>query len=272
MKLSNLSQSLFITLYYKALEFSHKKAILKDEKAFNLVKIIDYDFSKIKDVKLSRVATCIRSAYFDKKCKEFINKNDNCLILILAAGLDARYDRLNASLMKNAYFVECDLGEVIELKKQYFTPNFNQEFISADVLDDDFLNKIDFKNKKILVIIEGLFMYFSNEQIKKVMANLSKLQEFELLCDFVGSRFFKKIKNNVIKKMNISYLGKINSPKDFFTLCNNYECTKIEAKNFMSEHILRWGFVGILNLFFTKKFSFKFAFMLHSKLKHKVNS
>lgn len=272
MKLSNLSQSLFITLYYKALEYSHKKAIIKDQKAFNLTKLIAYDFSKIKDIKLSRVATCIRSVYFDKKCKEFINKNDNCLILILATGLDARYDRLNANLMKNAYFVECDLYEVIELKKQYFTQNFNQEFISADVLNDDFLDKIDFKNKKILVIIEGLFMYFNNEQIQKVMNNLSKLHEFELLCDFVGARFFKQIKNNLKNKMNISYLGKINNPKDFFSLCNNYEYVEIESKNFMSEHILRWGFVGILNLFFTKNFSFKFAFMLHAKLKNKVNS
>lgn len=91
-----VSETLLINLYFRSLENLVKKPILKDEFSGEIIKHLDYDFSKFDKSKLSRVGTVIRAKFFDDEILKIANENKNCDLVIIqvGAGLDTRPLRL----------------------------------------------------------------------------------------------------------------------------------------------------------------------------------
>ena len=65
-QLSSVPETMLIPLWARAWETENKGGLINDEIAKNIIKQIDYDFSKFKNGKLSQVGCFIRGSLIDK--------------------------------------------------------------------------------------------------------------------------------------------------------------------------------------------------------------
>ena len=93
-KLANVPETMLITLWAKATETGRTDALIKDEKAVEMMGKIDYDFSKLKKASFSQSGCCVRAGLIDMEAKAFLKDNPDAVVIQLGAGIDARYERL----------------------------------------------------------------------------------------------------------------------------------------------------------------------------------
>ena len=60
-RLTEVPETMLITLWAKAMETSRRDALLRDEKAVEILRQIDYDFTKFKNAKFSQTGYYARS-------------------------------------------------------------------------------------------------------------------------------------------------------------------------------------------------------------------
>lgn len=116
-----------------------------------------------------------------------ISNIDNAFIVEIASGLSPR--SLEFSNKRNIIYLETELKRLIELKRQILTEIINQKnldvnnlfFLDINPLEKKDMDKIGKiysekgKGKKLVIIHEGLLMYFDKEEKNKFRNNLSYL-------------------------------------------------------------------------------------------------
>src|SRR5262245_35962973 len=127
--LTEEKETLFITLYAKALDSRSKHSILHDTTADNLLNTIDYDFTKHKNF-FNDNMTVVRAKQYDDWIAEFIEANTYATILHLGCGLDTRIFRLNPS--GDIAWFDVDYPEVIKLRRTFFPERKDYQMIESD--------------------------------------------------------------------------------------------------------------------------------------------
>jgi len=84
LKIQNaVSETLLIPLYMKYLDAQQSRPILNDPAALRLVPQIDYDFTRFRSARNSRVGTALRARYFDQVAADFIRRHPEGIVAIL---------------------------------------------------------------------------------------------------------------------------------------------------------------------------------------------
>ena len=65
-KLTDVPETMLITLWAKAEETKRADALLHDEKAVEIIDKIEYDFSKFSKAKFSQAGCCVRAGLMQK--------------------------------------------------------------------------------------------------------------------------------------------------------------------------------------------------------------
>lgn len=167
--LESVSETLLVPLWARATETKHSNPIIKDEKAIEMMEEIDYDFSKFDDEWLNQVVIAIRTEILDNATKAFIDKYPNAIIINLGCGLDTRFFRLNNGKI---CWYDLDLPEAIDIRKQFFEQTDRYKMIAKSVFDYSWVNEIIRINEPVLIIAEGLLMYFTELEVKGLMNKL----------------------------------------------------------------------------------------------------
>ena len=183
--LGKIPETMLITLWAKAEECNYKQPFLVDEKAQEMISQIDYDFSKFKKSKFSQAGVCLRASLIDKEVQAFISDHPDAVVIQLGAGLDARYERIGCPNVTHWY--ELDLPEVIELRKKFFQESERRTFLSLSLFDSQWITLIKAPQKPILIIVEGVLMYFERKDIKAFFETLChELNEAVFLFDMLA--------------------------------------------------------------------------------------
>lgn len=171
----NIADTLFITVYMRALDAQQKNPVLGDSRSLELMNMIDYPFEKYSGIKtMSRLGTCVRLKYIDNELEKFISTHKNTIVVNIGCGLDDRYNRIkNAS---EAVFYELDIPESIQLRQQLIPVRKNQSLISGSAFEIDWLDKLKEKHSDnhFIFIAEGVFMYFPEEMVRNLLTAISK--------------------------------------------------------------------------------------------------
>lgn len=80
-KLWDIPETMLVSLWCRATESQSKNPILLDKSAEKCIKMIDYDFSKLWNPKMSIVGCAIRAKLLNQEAKEFIQKKILMLLL-----------------------------------------------------------------------------------------------------------------------------------------------------------------------------------------------
>ncbi len=192
--LSGIPETLLIPLAIRASESEKREAIVRDFKAREIVSQIDYDFDKFKSAKLSHLGVCIRTMLLDNALLKFVNEHDDCLVINLGAGLDTRRERLH---LDKTIWYDLDVPEAIELRRNFFQASENYNLIPKSMFDFSWFDEIQDEGRPVMIIAEGLFMYFEEDRLKPLMRKLTeRFSKANMLLEVMGPLIVGKSKHH----------------------------------------------------------------------------
>ncbi len=174
LNLSGVAETLLITLYVRAMESQRPDALIKDEKALALVAQMDYDFSRIKQIRMDeddKVALILRNREFDRYARDFLARHPQAVVVHIGCGLDSRFERLDNGLVE---WYDLDLPDVIELRRKLIgSDRARYHLLGCSVFDSAWLEAVSLhRQRPFLFMAEGVFMYFKGEQVKSLVLTL----------------------------------------------------------------------------------------------------
>lgn len=208
---SSVSETLFIPLAVRAMETQKSNPVVVDKKAVEIIAQIKKDDVIVDGGEISTHGILARTKVIDDEIKKILLVKPNTVIINLGAGLDTRICRIDNGQLS---CFELDLRDVISLRKQFFAENERIHFILKSVLDDSWISELGQINRENVVIIaEGLLMYFSEQDVRKIFHLLAAhLRGAHMYFDIVHSYF-------VGKGISSTFLWGLDKAKEIEKLC-----------------------------------------------------
>jgi O-methyltransferase involved in polyketide biosynthesis len=181
--LDGVSETLLITLYTRALESQRPDALIRDEKAVEIVKKMNIDFSRLKLHGHDEVGVILRMRHFDRKAREFLARNPEAVVVHFGCGLDTRFERVNNGKVQ---WFDLDLPEVIKLRRELIGGEEGRyHLLGASAFEDAWLDAVKpYERRAFLFMAEGVFPYFEEAQVKALFLKLRHhFPGAELVCD-----------------------------------------------------------------------------------------
>lgn len=181
--LKDVSETLLITLYARAVESQRPDALMKDDKAAEIVKQLDCDFSHLKLHGHDEIAVILRMREFDRHARHFLDHNPMGGVVHIGCGLDTRFERVDNGRVE---WYDLDLPEVIELRRKLIGGEGERyRLLSGSVLESTWLEALSAQRQRpILFLAEGVFPYFETMQVKSLVLTLrDNFPGAELVCD-----------------------------------------------------------------------------------------
>lgn len=119
---------------------------------------------------------------------------------------------------------DVDFENVIDIRKDYFETTDKYEMIGSSVTESKWLDEIK-KSKNILIVMEGLTMYLSQEEMNNLIKEINnRFGDAYLIFDAYTKKGVKgsKIKNPV-NQMNAQIKYGIDNYQEFLELNDNLE-------------------------------------------------
>lgn len=164
--LDAVPETMLIPLYFKAKE-TNENGIIKDNVAVEILNQINYDFSKMNNDWIGQISVCVNTYLIDKVVNNLLKQDTKWVIVNLGSGLDTRSERFS-----DCKWYHLDLPQSIAIRKKVFDEN-NETCIAKSILESTWVNEIQEK-ENIIFIAEGLFMYFTEEEVKSILKNIRK--------------------------------------------------------------------------------------------------
>ena len=162
--LSGVPETMLQTVYARAKESKGRGAI-RDPKAVALVDRLDYDFSLADKDTVMRSGVIARTSVLDRLVEAWLAQHHGALVVNIACGLDIRCDRVRGY----AHWYNLDLPETIAVRQKLLPEEGTISQIAMSAMDD-WGAEISEKGAPVLVIIEGLTMYLSETDVRRIFA------------------------------------------------------------------------------------------------------
>lgn len=246
-KLAGVAETLLIPLWARAWETTKPgEHLVEDPMAVELVRKIDYDFDKFQNAKLSQIGTAVRSEIFDRETKRFIKQFPGALCINLCCGLDTRFYRVDNGEID---WYDLDLPEVMALRSKLLPQESSRiHNIAQSVLNSDWPAAVQSKGRAVLIIMEGASMYFSENEMRQLLAILAQhfpgaVLFMEIMTPFLIRR--QKYHDSVMKTTARFHWG-VNDGRKIEALHPQFHFQ--EQWTLYEHHRFRWGIMGALSL------------------------
>lgn len=173
---SSVSKTLLIPLVARAAEAKKDNPVIYDGKAAEILEQINTEDIVVDGGEMATLGILARTKTIDDEIRTMLENTPDLTVINLGAGLDTRICRLDNGLL---HCYEMDLPDVISLRRKFFAENERIHFIAGSVLNPDWAKNLGNLNcEKIVIVAEGLLMYFPEHEVERI---------FEILCDnFLG--------------------------------------------------------------------------------------
>ena len=202
-QLSAVSNTALVTLWARALEARSDDPLLTDPAAIALTEQLrpalatqatPFHQQLVAD-KLPKqliILMALRARHFDQMARNFLLRFPRAVVVNLGAGLDTRFERLDAganvdtvAMNEAVRVVDVDLPPMTALKRQLFAAHPRHELLAASVLEHAWMDALDrYDDRRFIFLAEGLFMYFPPAEVKRlVMALANRFPGAELVAE-----------------------------------------------------------------------------------------
>jgi O-methyltransferase involved in polyketide biosynthesis len=182
-RLTGIPETLLIPLFIRARETGRSDALLKDDKAVELVGRIAYDFSRIKLQQHDILGLILRVREFDRFVRKFLEAHPDGVVVHIGCGLDARFERLDNGRVE---WFDLDLPEVIRLRQELMPPaSARCHLLATSVFDPGWMEALAaHRPGPVLFVVEGVFPFFEAAQLRALLQQLrSRFPGAELVFD-----------------------------------------------------------------------------------------
>lgn len=169
LKLGDVQTTALIPLAIKASETMRPKARIKDEKAVEIIRALNVDPAPY-DKFMSHEGVVARTIMLDRQLKGIIKKAPDTVVVNLGAGFDNRFSRVDNGKI---HWFDLDLPDAIAVRKKVFPDQERVTMFAASALESDWCAEVQKvlagRKAKPVFLAEGLFMYFTLDQIKTLL-------------------------------------------------------------------------------------------------------
>lgn len=190
-KLSGVSETMLQTVYARAKESAGRGAI-QDKKAEVLINQLDYDFSLADKDAAMHSGVIARTIVLDKLTKSWLAEHQGAVVVNIACGLDTRCYRMSGY----SHWYNLDLPQTVAVRENLLPENGVISQIAMSAMDN-WGSEISESDVPALIIIEGLTMYLTQDEIKQIFEVISRRFEratvfVEIMNPVVAKRFKEK--------------------------------------------------------------------------------
>lgn len=210
--MNSVNKTLYIPLYGKSY-VSKKGLFLDDKKAEEIWGAEGFALKGKAKSKWLAYYMGVRSAVFDRWLKQQMTDSEEAVVIHIGCGMDSRVLRVGS---EGHRWYDVDFPEVIEERKRYFTESSDYQMIAGDARDCAWLSSIK-ENKSAIVIMEGVSMYLTVEEIRNLMNSLSAhFESLSLLVDCYTTFAAKMSKHrNPINDVGVTEVYGTDDPKAY---------------------------------------------------------
>ena len=210
--MNSVHKTLYIPLYGKAY-VSRKGLFLADKKAEQIWEAEGFSLKGKSKSKWLAYYMGVRSAVFDEWVKQQMAKDPNAVVIHIGCGMDSRIIRVGAEAHK---WYDVDFSEVIEERKRYYAETDNYKMIAGDARDCRWLTDVK-ENKNAIVVMEGVSMYLTIEEMRSLTNSLcGHFENLVLLVDAYTSFAAKMSKRrNPINDVGVTEVYGIENPQAY---------------------------------------------------------
>ncbi|MCM1060163.1 MAG: class I SAM-dependent methyltransferase [Eubacterium sp.] len=210
--IGGVPETMIQTLFARAKESQKPNHKIYDAKAIEIVSAMDYDFSNAdKDFAMSS-GVIARTIMLDKMVKDYVEKNPDAVIINIACGMDTRFYRSDNGRIK---WYNIDLPVTIDVRNKFLKEPERVANIAKSAMDEAWADDIEKNASSYLVVIEGLSMYLSESDIKKILSIIScNFRNITLYIETMSPIVVKNIKEKSIEASNAKFTWGISSGKE----------------------------------------------------------
>src|SRR5512136_41001 len=176
--LSGVPETMLITLYLRAMETQRPDALIKDEKAVELVTRLGYDFERVRRIPMNdanRLVIILRNREIDRYTQNFLARHPDAVVVHIGCGLDARFERV-AERNGQVEWYDLDFPHVIELHRKFIGDERERyHLLGCSIFEDAWLETVSVhRPRPFLFLAEGVFMYLQEAQVKSLVLTMKE--------------------------------------------------------------------------------------------------
>lgn len=230
--MENVNKTLFIPLYGKS-QVSKQGIILNDTMAEKIWKEEAFPIHGKSKSKWLTYNMAMRARVFDDWTTAMLRLNKDALVLHIGCGLDSRCLRIKEPYRR---WIDGDFQDVITLRKKYYEES---ECYQMRVFDASDAKQVELlpDSDTVIVILEGISMYLTNEQVNALFVALQeKYTNIHILMD-VYTEFAAKASKykNPVNDVGVVTLWGID---DIRRVLTNTEIKVVEEHSFTPSNLV----------------------------------
>lgn len=126
--------------------------------------------------------------------------------------MDTRVYRLK--MPSSIRWYNLDLPETIEVRRRFLTEDGQISMIAKSAMDESWAAEIEEPESGTLVILEGLVMYLSEEDVKQILSIISsRFRQAEVIMETMNPWVAKNMKEKSIEATKARFIWGIRSGK-----------------------------------------------------------
>lgn len=260
--MNNVNKTLYIPLYGKAY-VSKKGILLEDKKSEEIWEAEGFELKGKSKSKWLAYYMGMRSCVFDQWLVEKMKEEEEALILHIGCGMDSRVSRIGTN---GHLWYDVDFPAVIEERKRYYEETDEYQMLGADVRDIKWLLELP-KAEKVIVVMEGVSMYFKTAELKEVLRAIKEqFGEVSLLLDCYTIFAAKASKyKNPINDVGVTMVYGIDCPEEL-----EGELQFVKEHEMTPEHLIA-QLEGMEKIIFRKIFAGNIAKKMYRMYEYRRN-
>jgi len=210
-QLTGVPRTMLMTTWARVEEHQRPDAIFRDPQAAKWWQSLAWDRELDSYYTWqARLAWVVRANQLDLVAKRHLDKYPDAVVVELGSGLSTRFYRVGQDC---SCWIELDLPEVTELRRQLDTETAQHRFLSYSALDFSWMDEIPPQSpQSILFIAEGLLMYFTASQVQQLIAQMRQR--------FPGGSLTFDVVGGMTKGKEAKKLAQLGAPLQWFVDCD----------------------------------------------------
>ena len=235
-RLSGVPETMLQTVYARAKESGGRGAV-QDKTAEELIRQLDYDFSLADRDAAMHNGVIARTIVLDRLTEAWLAENPGAVVVNIACGLDTRCYRMSGY----AHWYNLDLPETIAVR-QKLLPEIGTVSPIAMSAMDDWGGEIAERDTPALIIIEGLTMYLSEADVKRIFDLIAKrFAKAAVFVEVMNPAVAKRFKEKSIEGSHAKFSWGIKNGETLAALLPDFR--------FVEKHSLTEGMAAFMPIY-----------------------
>jgi len=191
-------ETLLIPLYAKA---QPGNPLFFDARAKEILDQVDYDFTRLHVPYKTVILVCQRAKKLDAVARDFLAEHPAGVVLHLGCGLDGRFWRVDNATVE---WYDLDMPPVIELRQRFYPVSERYHLLASSVTDLEWMERVSAAGRPVLVVAEGLLMYLSEADVRRLVL---RLREAFPGCRLVADVFSRMTARSAARHPSLKHTG-----------------------------------------------------------------